>query len=363
MKTIMKKMTAIFAVITTLIFSMGIMPVFAAEDAVTTEWPVSSEEMLNAYYDFNEDGQIDIPDLVIAKRMSLVGDKLSFSDYELVKEKILTGEWKYELEYMEVDLDDLVYSEEVAAMIDMYKYGYLVDMQIDGDAARIRYLNDVTVWELRLSRKASSDLVRPIVYTFDKGDMHILFELTEENNLAWTECAEGFAPNFPNHVGQVSLWPTSAEEMSRYYDFDGDNALTVFDMCIARKELGRLSTDDLENLSQYLLTGEWSQAIDYEEVDLDDLSYCSDTLAIINYMTAGMLVDEDHAEETLRLRFLNGVKIKEIRVERYDEVIFNIMDFNYNGESFCIGFTANNELAWNWHSEDKIPEMEDCEDC
>lgn len=324
---------------------------------VEHKWPVTADEMCKAYYDMNKDGKISVADLALVKRESLIGDSLSYKDYEMVNNFLLTGNWPYELEFVDADLDELKYDDMTKALVDEYSYGILVDIQVFDETVTIRHLNDGTVYELRLGKKEPA-LVKPIAWAYNLGNYHIGIEVSEENDIYWESYEEDVKANIDGYAN-IRMWPTFEKEMYIYYDFDRDDVLTAFDLVMAKKYVfygDSLGLLDVTNLQKFLLTGEWESPLSFFETDTEELEYNKTNLNLITTLTYGEFVDFAIEGDTARLRFLNSACINEVRFKN-DEIVLKIKDFNFNGTQFCIGVTAENTLAWNWSSEDSIAEL------
>lgn len=220
MKKNATKMTGfVVAIFITFIFAMAtsvVAPVFAyaTDSAMYTEEPESlprvdddggdfiEEGEWYHYYDFNNDGKVNVSDLVIIKEAVDERGTLSIFDYKLVYEYVLTGTWESKMHLVSSSIDNkCMYNEETSTFMRVSTNGELVDIQIEGDVLMIRYLNGCVITEIRISHR-NPYFARPIVYLDDvivlqnylltgEWQNKMQYEVTDLSNMEYSpECVD-----------------------------------------------------------------------------------------------------------------------------------------------------------------------------
>lgn len=281
-------------------------------------------------------------------KASIEESRLAVSDYELVYDYILTGTWKSKMYIMSTSLDRRTYDEETISLMSVYAGGELVDIQIDGEILIVRHLNDCVITEIRVSQN-NPYLSGTIVYAFNFKDMHIGIEIEEDGAFGWDSWAQDVEIDI-----DTPTWSCDSAYMSKYYDFNKDERIDVFDFIEAKRlafESDKLSLDDVSQLQSYLLTGEWQNEMQYNVVDLSDLEYSPECVDMIISLSYGQLVDY-HINGTgkIWLRFLNNCTIQEVVIPN-DTIFVKVKDITLNeqhGSIISIGITAEDKLGWTW---------------
>lgn len=322
------------------------------DDSGINEWFEEGIEYNSITYDLNSDGRITIADLTLAKKYAYISDKLSENDVENIKSYILEGEWLYNVNSRLIDIDNLDYTPENASELRSASAGLITGMYYNDDEGFVvNFLNDAKLTQIE-SFVGSAEISQlefagcPIAYAFNYGDKHVaLFETYK--GLVWksydefvvtTEARKYWAPS------------NSGVNFTRYYDFDKDSVISVFDLVYARKYLkeGKLCDTDLFMLKEYLLTGIWNQNIVTYEYSLNDYSYNTYTINTIADLSGGVFVDSKQEGTCLYLRFLKDVNIYELSLDNYAGDIVLPIKYHVNdyGYGYVIGATENGTLSW-----------------
>ena len=297
------------------------------------------------YYDMNDDGIIDIPDLVmISKAMDEEDTLFTISDYNLVRSLITTGTTESKMHCTSISLNESTFDLDKRLRMSAYTSGKLVDIQIDGDFLRVRFFNgDCRITEIKTSQHESCDDM-PIVYAFNYKDKHVGMAVNDEGLLVWDSWAENVETTGPK-------WSYSLDEL---FDFNHDKQLNVFDLIEARKALEshKLAPEDVVTLNDYLLTGEWNVELEvYEFYDRYISCFEGDTI-IRTSSTAmdGLLLDyyiKD--DETMFLRFFKYGNLEEYKLQR-ETLFLRAENFELDGYGYgiSVGYTSEGHLAWDW---------------
>ncbi len=144
--------------------------------------------------------------------------------------------------------------------------------------------------------------------------------------------------------------------MTNYYDFNHDGFFNIADLIICNNymEKGKLSLNDERVLQYYILNGEWSEEILFEEWDIDEMLPTEDNLLWLQTVMSSQIVDLE-VSESVRVRFLNDVCVTEIRLETIDSIVESIATLDFNGTRIVLGLTEDGHFAWDTYSFDLTP--------
>lgn len=385
--------TALIAVFTIILCTIGAMPIAAASDTTTcTSFSAAIEvgeisslkkaeneetglDDIGKVYDLNHDHKVTVADLAIVKKYTLEKQVLSMRDYEMLKSYLLTGEWPYNLTYNSIDMDTQVYSEEFASFFCDISAGVTIDADIPStmDELTLVTLYDTRVLTVHSSRYVEKEHIssHPFVITFNGLSDSFSFSLDEENKFYWDYWPYSVYPEYP--------YAPKEEEpdvnLSLMYDLNHDERLDVFDLILVQKEVanGKLTTNDWEVLKTFLLTGEWMTPITWEgPIDALDVyqNYEQKALDYLTEHTQGVPVEAHiykdneayYGAGSIEIAYLYDVSIEFVCIGRCDQshyLVLRLKDVVLpDGKSIVIGVSDDGYMCWDYFCEDLYPEIE-----
>lgn len=160
---------------------------YAADDEITTAMTakIDSYELditAEMVYDFNQDGENTIADLVIAKDQLDAGT-LAERDYHNVF--LLMNDFPVNIRYQEFNLDDIQITPDVVFWLETKLTGYCIDRNNNHDETAVIFLNDGRVTRFYSAKKSSVEICLGSVAT---GDYLTMVGLNAENEF----CIENY---------------------------------------------------------------------------------------------------------------------------------------------------------------------------